>query len=237
MESVGGVESKGVRRLATGSTVGLAAGIVGLFLPVTLILLATYFPGTIFLTGRQLIEVTAVLALGGAILFAVSLTLYRWGFWSLQTIDRRFWVASALCLLGMIGVVLVVFPMALAFVSSDAMASCIQGAPTKALTCLNSTAPLAGDLGLAGIWLLWIGGLGVVVGIGLASLRYREVWLTAGAVAYSLLLLGLIAPALALVFPVDGLVYPVLAIPLLILLAPALISHGSHRAMWSVGDA
>ena len=72
-----------------------------------------------------------------------------------------------------------------------------------------------------------------VVGIGLASVRYRQAWLGAGAGVYALLLLGLLAPLLDVVFPAGGVVYPVLALPLLVLLAPALISHGSHHPRWT----
>jgi hypothetical protein len=227
------LESKGLQRIVAGSTVGLAAGIVGLALPVTLYLLADYSPGTITFSAADLIKATAVLALAGAILFAISLMLYRWGFWSLQGVDRRFWTASVLCLVGMIGVVLIVLPMAVAFTASDSMANCIQNTPTKVLACLDSAAPLASYVALAGFWLIWIGGLGIVVGIGLISVRYREGYLGVGAGLYALLLLGIITPVLGLVFPLEGLVYSVLALPVLVLLAPALISYGSHRLFGS----
>jgi hypothetical protein len=231
--STAGLESTGLGRIATGSSVGLSAGIVGLALPVTLFLFAHYSPGTVLPSASELVQVTAILALAGAILFAISLTFYRWGFWSLQSIDRRFWVASVLCLLGTIGVVLVILPMAIAFTASGAMAGCIEASPLQALTCLSAAAPLVWYLGIAGVWLLWIGGLGVVVGIGLASVRYNQGWLGAGAGLYALLLLGLLGPILGLVFPIGGLVYPILALPLLVLIAPALISYGSYHSYWS----
>src|SRR5277367_1087856 len=98
-------ESRGLQRIVTGSSVGLAAGVVGLALPVSLYILATYSPGTLVLTTSQLVQITAILALAGAVLFAISLTFYRWGFWALQSADRRFWAASVLCLLGTVGVV------------------------------------------------------------------------------------------------------------------------------------
>ncbi|MCI4368837.1 MAG: hypothetical protein L3K09_04665 [Thermoplasmata archaeon] len=226
-------ESKGLRRIAIGSAVGLAAGVVGLVLPVALFLITGYRLAPPGLAEAGLIQVTALLTLAGAILFAVSLTIYRMGFASFRPLDRRFWAASFLCMLGTIGVLLIVLPMALSFTTSDAMANCIQGSPTKALTCLRSAAPLAADATIAGVWLLWAGGLGVVVGISLASLRYRDPWLSAGAGAYAFLLLGLSAPILGFIFPIAGLVYPVLALPVLVLLAPALISHGSQHALGS----
>jgi hypothetical protein len=228
----GGDESKGLHRLATGSTVGLAAGIVGLALPVTLFFFSTYSPGTLLIRSSTLIQVTAIMALAGAILFAISLLIYRFGFALLRAADKRFWAASVLCILGSIGVLLIVLPMLLAFATSDTMASCIQGAPSKTLSCLRSAAPLAAYVGIVGLWLLWLGGVGIVVGIGLASVRYREAWLTGGAALYALLLLGFIAPVLGFVFSIGGLVYPILALPVLVILAPAVISHGSHRVLY-----
>jgi hypothetical protein len=224
-------DPSGLRRIATGSTVGLAAGIVGLVLPLGLLLLASYSPGTVIMSPSELIQVTAVLAITGALLFFASLLLYRFGFASLRSIDRRFWIASALCMLGTVGLLLIVLPIAVALLSSDAMANCIQGAPTKASACLRSAAPLASYVAAAGFVLVWLGGLGIVVGLGLASVRYRQAWLTAGAALYALVVLGLIAPALALTTPVGGLAYAILALPLLVLIAPAVTSHGSHRAM------
>jgi hypothetical protein len=224
-------EAKGLRRLATGSIVGLAAGITGLLLPVALFLLATYRPGTPLLVGAQLIQVTAILGLAGAILFAVALLVYRLGFVALRRFDPRFWLASILCMVGTVGVLLVVLTIGSAFVSSSSMADCIQGSPTHALTCLDSAAPLASYSALLGFWLLWLGGLGVVVGIGLAGSRYHEVWFFAGATLYGFLLLGLVAPALGLLFPFTGLTYPILAAPVLALLAPALIYEGSEYAL------
>jgi hypothetical protein len=224
-------ESSGLHRIATGSTVGLAAGVIGLALPVTLLLFASYLPTALPLSPTQLVQVAAVLALTGALLFAVSLILYRLAFASLRVVDPRFWAASALCLLGTVGLVLFVLPIAVAFASSGTMAACIQAAPTKAPDCLRAAAPLASYIAEAGIWLVWLGGVGIVLGIGLASVRYREAWLSAGAALYALIILGILAPGLSLLFPIGGLAYAILALPVLVLVAPALTSRGSHRAM------
>ncbi|MCI4345168.1 MAG: hypothetical protein L3K07_00210 [Thermoplasmata archaeon] len=227
---VGADEPKGLRRIGLGAAIGLAAGIAGLVLPVALILLATYSPGTPFLRGVQLIQVTAIMALAGAILFALALLAYRLGFTALRRFDPRFWTASILCMIGTVGVLLVVLAIAIAFTSSDVMANCIQGAPTHALTCLQAAAPLASYSALLGFWLLWLGGLGIVVGIALAAFRYTQGWFYGGAALYAMLLLGLIAPALGLLFPIGALTYPILAAPVLALLAPVTILEGSQRA-------
>jgi hypothetical protein len=226
-----GHESQALWRFAAGSTVGLAAGVTGLVLPAALILLASYSPGTIYLTGTQLVEATAILALAGALLFAISLWIYRLGFSMLQRSDRRFIVASILAWVGTVGVLLVVVAIGIAFVSSGTMSGCIQSAPTNALACLRAAAPLASYSGAVGFWLVWLGGLGVVFGIGLAGTRYRQPWFYGGAGIYSLLLLGLIAPALSLVFPIDPPAFLLLATPALAALGPAAIFHGARRSV------
>jgi hypothetical protein len=223
--------TKGLRRISTGSLLGLAAGVVGLALPVALVLLASLMPGGSFFTGAQLIETTAGLALVGALLFAFSLMIFQLGFTAFRVFDRRFWTASILCAVGTIGVILLLVPIALAFAASDAIASCIRGAPSHTLSCVGSVAPLASYWAIAAFWLIWLGGLGIVVGISLAGRRYRQDWLYGGAALYALLLLGLLAPALGLLLPIYALSYPLLAAPLLVLIAPALIFHGSRRAL------
>jgi len=222
---------KGLRRIEIGSVVGLAAGIVGLALPIALVLLASYSPGTLFLTGAQLVEVTAILAIAGALLFAICLLSFRLGFSSLRGFDRRFWTASVLCMLGTIGVVLLVIPIAIAFASSDAIANCIRGAPSHALTCVRSVSPLASYGAVAAFWLLWLGGLGVVIGVGLAASRFHQAWFYGGAAAYAVLLLGLLGPTLGLLVPLGPLTYPLLAAPVLILLASGMTFQGSRRAV------
>jgi uncharacterized membrane protein len=219
-----------LRRIATGSVLGLAAGVVGLALPVALVLLATYQPATHFLSGPHLIEVTSVLAIAGVLLFALCLTAFRFGFSSLRRYDRRFWSASVLCLLGTAGLLLLVVPIAIAFTSSDAIADCIRGSPSHALACVSTVSPLASDWAVAAFWLAWLGGLGVVVGVGLAGSRFHQAWFFGGAVGYGLLLLGLLGPALGLIVRSLPVTDPLLAAPVLILAASALTFHGARRA-------
>jgi hypothetical protein len=236
---MGGSESdreahEGLRHIQKGSWIGLVAGIAALVLPVALVLIATYRPGTPFLQGANLIEATAVLALIGAILFAVSLYVYQIGFSALRAFDRRFWFASIFSLFGTAGALLVVVTIALALYSSNAIASCIQGAPSQALVCLHTAAPLASYSGAVGFWLVWLGGLGIVMGVSLAGARYHEPWLFGGATLYAFLLLGLLAPAVGILFPMAGLTYPILAAPIFALLAAALIFEGSKRALRAI---
>ncbi len=224
-------DPRGIDKIATGAAIGLASGVVGLAFPVGLVLLATYSPGTVFLTGVELVEATALFALVGALLFAGSLLLFRTGFAALRKFDPRFWVASVLCMIGTVGVILVLIPIGLAATYSDSLANCVRGAPSRALGCLSSVAPLAADWAIVAFWLLWLGGLGIVVGVGLAGVRYRQGWFYGGAALYALLLLGLLGPVLGLLFPIGSLTYPLLAVPFFVLAAPATILHGSRRAL------
>ncbi|HEV8050605.1 MAG TPA: hypothetical protein VGP88_08435 [Thermoplasmata archaeon] len=222
---------QGVRRIEAGSVIGLAAGLVGIALPIGLVLLATYDPGLRLLTGKQLIETAAILAIAGALLFAISLLVFRLGFSRLRTFDRRFWSASILAMLGTVGMLLLIVPIAIAFASSDAISNCIAGAPSHALTCVRSVSPLASYWAIAAFWLLWLGGLGVVIGVGLAASRFHQVAFYGGAAVYAILLLGLLGPALGLLLPFVSLTYPLLAAPFLILLASALTFQGCRRAL------
>jgi hypothetical protein len=221
---------KALGRIATGSVVGLAAGVVGLALPVALVLLATYRPGWAVLTGSQLIEVTSVLAIAGVLLFALCLIFYRFAFSAIRRFDHRFWAASALCILGTVGLILLLVPIGLAFASSDAIANCIRGSPSHAFSCVSTVSPLASDWAIAAFWLAWLGALGIVVGVGLAASRFHQAWFYAGAAAYGFLVLGLLGPALGLVVTSLPITDPLLAAPILLFVASALTFHGARRA-------
>jgi len=226
-------EPKGLRRFETGAVFGLAGGVAGLVLPITLNLLAFYDPVGIVTFGTTLVELTTIFVLAGVILLAVSLIYYRFGFGALRKFDRWFLGASILCNIGSIGLLIILIPMALALYSTPSMVQCIRGAPSHALSCLGTIQPLFAYAVIVGFWLAWLGGLGIVVGLGLGGRRYREVRLFGGGATYALLLLVLIAPFVALLFPIGGWQYPLLTVPLLALLAPGLVYAGSHRVLGS----
>jgi len=226
-------EPRGLRRFETGAVFGLAGGVAGLVLPITVNLLAFYDPVGIFTFGTTLVELTTIFVIAGAILLAVSLILYRFGFGALRKVDPWFSSASILCNIGSIGLLLIIIPTALALYSTPSMVSCIRGAPSHALSCLGTIQPLFAYAAIVGFWLAWLGGLGIVVGLELGGRRYREMRLLGGGATYALLLLVLIAPFVALLFPIGGWQYPLLTVPLLALLAPAFVYAGSHRLLES----
>jgi hypothetical protein len=224
-------ERKGLRRFSAGAAVGLVGGGVGLVLPVSVYLLVFYQAIGLPRAGTTLIQFTTVFVLGGALLFALSLVLYRFGFMALQKEDSWFYAASVLCLVGTIGLLLIVIAAGLALESTPSLMQCIQGTPTLALTCLQAVQPLTAYSVVVGFWLAWFGALGIVVGLGLGGRRYRGVRIGAGSAAYAVLLLVLIDPFVALLFPISGWQYPLLTVPILALVAPLLVYLGCRRVL------
>lgn len=230
-------EAQGLRRLGTGAGAGLAAGILTVVLPVAFLWLAAYNPGGFFTYGTSLLDATALFILAGAILFVVSLFLYRRGFAVLRKVDSHFAVASVLCIVGSIGFLLLLVAAVVLVGSSNPVLNCIHGAPSHALSCLKSGEPLGAYTGLAGFWLGWLGGVGIVVGIALVGRRYLSGTVSGGAALYSILLLVLLGPFLALLTPLPGLQYLLLAAPLLAVLAPGLVLGGTRRSLATLSSS
>ncbi len=224
-------EQQGLRRFEAGAAVGLIGGIVGLVLPVSVNLLAFYRFIGLPTAGATLIDFTSAFVIAGALLFALSLLIYRFGFSALRKEDPWFYVASILCLVGSVGLLLIAIAAGIALESSSSLVQCIQGTPSHALTCLQQVQPLTGYSVVLGFWLAWFGGFGIVVGLGMGSRRYRVVRLGLGSVLYAILLLVLIDPFVALLFPVGGWQYPLLTLPVLALVAPLLVYLGCHRVL------
>lgn len=219
---------KGLRRFYVGSLFGVAGGVVGLVLPVSVNLLAFYTTFGLLRVGTFLVALTVFLVLAGALLLAVSLMAYRLGFSAFQRFDRWFLSASILCNIGTVGLLLIVAAAALSLQSSPTLAACIRTSPTQALSCLHSVQPLTAYSVVIGFWLAWLGGLGVVVGLELGGRRYRRSRLITGGALYAVLLLVLIDPFVVLLFPVGGWQYPLLTVPILALGAPAFVLAGSY---------
>ncbi len=225
----GPLDPKGLRWIVTGAGLGLAAAVTGLVIPVGLLLLAAYSPTGLLRLGPTLIQATGLLALAGTLLFAVSLVAFRYGFAAFREFERWFWSASVLCLIGTVGWVLLILPTGIALLSSASLFDCVQAAPTQALVCLRTVAPLANYLGVIAFWLVWLGQLGIVVGLAFTGRRFREPSLHMGTALYARLLLGCIAPFVGLVFASSALSYAAFAAVALGLLAPAFVAFGSDR--------
>lgn len=221
-------DAKGVEYLAVGAAMGIAAAVMTLVVPVVFLLLAVENPGGFFSFAPALLQTTATLVLAGAILFLVSLFLYRRSFARFRKVDRRFTAASVLCIIGSIGFLLLLVTAAVVLGNASSLVNCLHGQPSHALTCLRSGQPLGAYTGLAGFWLAWLGGLGIVVGVSMAGGRSRRPMLYAGAAVYAILLLLLVGPFAAFVVPVPGIRDLLWVAPILALLAPALVLAASR---------
>ncbi|HZY91187.1 MAG TPA: hypothetical protein VFG07_00215 [Thermoplasmata archaeon] len=223
-------DATGLSRLALGAAVGFAGALLGVVLPVAFLYLSLFNPGGFFAFTAPFLRVLSILLLAGSLLLLVSFFLYRRAFAALRTVDRRFALASALCILGTLGFLLVFIAASVLFGSSDALIGCAQGRPTQGLHCLESGQPLGAYTALAGFLLGWLGGLGIVLGVFAAGSRYHRGALSAAGGLYALLLLVLAGPFLALLFPLPGVLYLLLLVPVLLVLAPGLAVAGSRPA-------
>jgi hypothetical protein len=219
----------GVRRLGTGAGLGLAAAIALIVLPVAFLWLSTYNPGGFFTYGSTLVDVVSILLLLGALLFLVSLFMYRRAFFALRKLSGGFRVAAVLCLIGSIGFLLILIVAAVLLGSANTLVSCLKGQPGHAFSCLKSNNPLGAYVALLGFWLAWVGALGVVTGLMLSASRYASSSLSGGGVLYILLLLVLVGPFVYLFAHFYGAQYLLLAAPVLALLAPAFVLAGTAR--------
>lgn len=224
-------EARGLRRLSIGAGLGLAGGIAALVLPVAFLFLAAYNPGGLFAFTDAFLRMLTILVLAGGILFLLSLLMYRFSFGAFRRVDRRFWFASGLCLLGTIGFLLLVAGVGLLIGDSGTLSGCLHGRPTQALGCVRSEQPLGAYTAVIGYWLAWLGGLGVVVGLFLTGVRYHRGWLYGGGVLYGLLLLVLAGPFVALVITIPYAGELLLLAPVFVLLAPGAVFGGASRAL------
>ncbi len=223
-------DERGIARLSAGAALGLAGAAIAVVSPIVFVLVVAFAPGGFFTFQTTFVEVTGALVIAGAILLLLSLFLYRRGFAQLRKVDRRFVAASVLCLLGSLGLLLLIVAAALVIGDAGSLLSCVKGQPSHALTCLRSSSALGAYTGLAGFWLAWLGGLGLVVGIALAGSRFHRGAFSGGAGTYAILLFLLIGPFLNLVYPIPDIRYLLWAVPIFSVVAPALVLVGARQA-------
>lgn len=225
-------DETGLFRIATGAGVGFAGALLAIVIPVGFLLVATYDPsGFLSLHQTAFIDATSLLILAGAILFVFSLFIYRNAFAHLRKVDRRFIVASVLCLIGSLGFILILVAAIVIVGSASSLLSCVNNQPSHALTCLRSGQPLGAYTGLVGFWLGWLGGVGIVLGLSAGSSRFHLREIGVGAILYAVLLLALVGPFIALVVSYPGVEFLLLLAPILSLLAPYFVFRGARPAV------
>jgi MFS family permease len=223
------LEEKGILRLGLGAGLGFAGALAAIVIPLTFLFLVANFPGGFFTWNSMFVEVTSILVIAGAILLLVSLFVYRRSFAALRKVDRKFVIASVLCIIGSLGFILLLVSVAIVANDTGSLLTCAHGQPSHALSCLESGQPFGAYTGLIGFALGWIGGVGIVLGLLMAGSRFHQGALTAGGAMYALLLVVLILPLLALLVHVPGAGYLVIIAPLLAVLGPGLALAGSLR--------
>jgi hypothetical protein len=227
--SIGRHEEKGLHRFRMGAWAGFAGAVVAIALPVAFLWLAAYNPGGIFTFDSNILQYTNWFLIAGALLFLLSLMMYRWGFSALRKEDSRFGVAIALCWVGSIGFILVIVVASYFLGSLGSITACIHGQPTQALSCLNSQSPLGAATVVIGFWLGWIGSVGVVVGLFIGGGRIPSALLIAGGVLYLLLLVVLVLPFASMLTHVPGMQYAIILAPLFGIIAPLFVLGGAQR--------
>ena len=219
-----------LRRITLGAAVGIAGAVLAVVVPIALLLASVYGIGPLAILGAPGVRVLAILVLAGSILLVVSVFLYRRAFAALRGREPRFAVASGLCLVGTLGFLCLVASAVVVLGTTDTLAACVQGRPTRALDCLEASAPTGAIVAVVGVVLGWLGGLGLVVGLWAAGRRFARPALTAAAGVYAVVLLVLVGPVLSLVHTIPGIPALLGVVPILLLVAPALAYIGGESA-------
>ncbi len=197
-------EMTGASRIKWGAllgTLGLVLAIAGVFI----IILDVGFAvgGGITSTANFQTILNTIFAAVGAILAGVvlallSFVLYTLGFASLRRADSRFTVPMVLCVIGLIGLLLLIGFAGLYAASIQSALGC----GSSDTTCQNSATSLPAGAGA----LLWVGGLvalvgliGAILGIWRFGGRYQSGVAKAGAILYIIPVLAIIAPILVLI--------------------------------------
>jgi hypothetical protein len=225
-------DTLGRRRLSLGGAFGLTGALIGLVLPAAFLLGISYVPGGSIALGSTQVLVLTLLLVAGLLFLIVSFMAYRSAFSALRAAEPKFWSASLLCFVGSLGLLVILVASVAVSGSAANVADCARGSPSHALSCLRAGSSgelLGASLAVLGFWIAWVGGLGIVLGLGLEGRRARAPSLMAGAVAYALLLVVLVGPFAALFLSLPAAGALLVALPALALIAPALVLLGARR--------
>jgi len=224
--NVAAQDEKGTIRMGLGAWMGLFAGLLAIVIPIVAVVVSSYHVGGVFSFGT-FVQASSGLILAGAILYLLSLFLYRRAFAALRKVDSDFSAASFLCLVGSLGFLLIIISAAVLAGSAASVFSCAHGQPSHALSCLESGQPLGAYTGIAGFVCAWLGGLGIVLGLWLAGGRFARRTIDAGAVVYLVFLFLVLVPFVELAVGIPDVQALLLLVPVLTILAPLLVLVGA----------
>ena len=214
---------RGTQWLYAGGLLGAVGGLVALGLPITFVYLAKYNPGGFFVFAPALVQLTSAVVLMGSVLVMASFFCYSWSYSVLRRTHHGFWGPYILYFIGSSGLILIAVAAAFATGGPAALEACVKGSYSNALSCIDSASPIVAYAGTLGFWLGWVGGIGLAVGLFLASRSFRSVGYRAAGALYALLLVVLVGPFVGLLYPVPYVTYLLAAVPVLAILAPAFV--------------
>ena len=217
---------KAAGRLGLGAWLGLLAACLAVVIPSVAVFLSAFHVGGPFAFGTNLLEAVGAFVLAGAVLYILSLFLYRRAFATLRQIDPDFALASVLCFLGSAGFALLLIAAAVLTGTASDLKDCLSGHPSHILACLQSNQPLGGYTAIVGFVLGWIGGIGVVLGLRLAGSHYQRRGVTLGAILYLFFLLLVLVPLVEFAVGFPGASVLLLLVPMASVLAPLFVLYG-----------
>lgn len=188
------IDRRGNRWIGAGGAFGLAGGALAILIPVVLIEIQRYAPGGIAAASSSLTTWSSYLILAGAAFLFLSLFAYRWAYSLLRKTDSRYWTASALCLVGSSGLLLIIIADAVLTGHENGLLSCVKGSYSQIYSCIQGQTPLGAYTGIVGLWLTWIGYIGIVIGLFVAGGRFLSVAYTGAAACYLVILVLLAGP-------------------------------------------
>lgn len=221
---------RGASRLALGGWFGLFAGLVTIVIPLLVLEIGVYVPNSVLSLDAGLLQISSTLVLAGSILYIVCLLLYRRAFSSLKKVSPVFGTATMLCNIGSVGFILLLIAAVVLEGTATSVFSCVHGSPSHALSCLQSGQPLGAYTALIGFAFAWVGGIGIVVGLSLASAHFGRGAIGLGAIIYLLFLLVLLIPLVEFAIQIPGIQYILLLLPILTIAAPALVLVGGRAS-------
>ena len=229
------LDRRGAGWLRAGGIFGAVGAAVAFAVPALLWGLARWGATPLIPFGTAWTQIAGILATAGAVLILVSFVCYRWSFSLFRRVAPRYWVPSALCLVGSSGLLLVLVATVLATGAAASVAGCVQGSWTNAYSCLQSASPLGAYAGLLGLWLGWIGGIGLVLGLAMRSGDQGSPLIGIATILYAILVVLLVIPLLGLGIAVPRastflLLAPAFATVAPILVAAARVPTGPGRA-------
>jgi len=228
-------EGKSAIVLRLGSLLALGAALVAGAVPATLALLSRRHLYGLAAGSRSVVATEGLLVAAGAVLGLLAFLCYRRAFGHLRHTDPWLAPVSLTCLIGSVGAIAVIVAGALVSGGSSAVTDCLGGRSTHALACLRSADPTTGYLVVAGFWLVWVGAVGLCVGLILSGRHFRRRAVVVGGILYAVLVVDVLVPFAGTLAAVPGTTEALVLAPFAAVAAPLLVYVGTPSSRPSSG--